>query len=683
MHNNLFLNRLIIVTDEGKTAYDELFHRGVNIIHGQNSSGKSTIVRFIFFALGGSYGDFVPEALRCRYVMAEVEINGNVYTLKRYLEKTDDGKRVNKKASMYIYFGPIEDVLNLEPCAVGHEHLMNRSNEANNLEPETWKMFPYNTTANRRSFSNVLFELLRLPEVKEGSNITMHQILRLIYLDQESPLSSLFFFEQFDQPFTRETVAELLMGLYDSQLSDAKLNRIKLEGRIDELKQSIKITGQFLDNPVKQSPAFLQQQIETLKQEINAISDEVRQLRNAQLSTQNSQLSTDSKLYTLNSKLEYERLQAQVSSLRQDLVTTENEIARLKADIQDSNYFIRALQQKIEAVDRSIATREYFDKLHLEYCPECLSPIDTHVEEGRCPLCKSEIDNSKGKSQAMRIKLEMQFQIRESQQLLDYNNEQLKQHNDRRAALRREVAEAQAKYDYAVRNVRSTHDERIDELIQTKGYKEGEIAQFLTLLESAEKYQRLKQELAAAEQERDNLNRYISAAEQRIRQQRALIERTIRDNGLYLLKNDQARQDEFGSATSLTLDYAQNIIYLDDGHTKLSASSSFYLKMAARFAFFLASVQVDSMMYPRFFLSDNMEDKGMEENRSRNFQNILVRRLKELEAKKHTPETCNLKPETIGYQVIFATSNIANELNKPEYTVGDYYSQANKSLKNV
>ena len=671
MHNNLFLNRLIIVTDEGKTAYDELFHRGVNIIHGQNSSGKSTIVRFIFFALGGSYGDFVPEALRCRYVMAEVEINGNAYTLKRYLEKTDDGKRVNKKASMYIYYGSIAEL-------------------EKDRRSEKWQMFGYNTTANRRSFSNVLFELLRLPEVKEGSNITMHQILRLIYLDQESPLSSLFFFEQFDQPFTRETVAELLMGLYDGQLSDAKLNRIKLEGRIDELKQSIKITGQFLDNPVKQSPAFLQQQIETLKQEINTISDEVRQLRNSEViygepvePTQNSQLSTDSKLYTLNSKLEYERLQAQVSSLRQELVTTENEIARLKADIQDSNYFIRALQQKIEAVDRSIATREYFDKLHLEYCPECLSPIDTRVEEGRCPLCKSDIDNSKGKSQAMRIKLEMQFQIRESQQLLDYNNEQLKQYNDRRAALRREVAEAQAKYDYAVRNVRSTHDERIDELIQTKGYKEGEIAQFLTLLESAEKYQRLKQELADAEQERDNLNRYISAAEQRIRQQRALIERTIRDNGLYLLKNDQARQDEFGSAASLTLDYAQNIIYLDDGHTKLSASSSFYLKMAARFAFFLASVQVDSMMYPRFFLSDNMEDKGMEENRSRNFQNILVRRLKELEAKKHTPETCNLKPETIGYQVIFATSNMANELNKPEYTVGDYYSQANKSLKNV
>ena len=98
-------------------------------------------------------------------------------------------------------------------------------------------------------------------------------------------------------------------------------------------------------------------------------------------------------------------------------------------------------------------------------------------------------------------------------------------------------------------------------------------------------------------------------------------------------------------------------------------------------------------MYPRFFLSDNMEDKGMEENRSRNFQNILVKRLNELENKRLSTINSKLstdsKPSTLNsklnndYQVIFATSNIANELNKPEYTVGDYYSQANKSLKNV
>ena len=91
--------------------------------------------------------------------------------------------------------------------------------------------------------------------------------------------------------------------------------------------------------------------------------------------------------------------------------------------------------------------------------------------------------------------------------------------------------------------------------------------------------------------------------------------------------------------------------------------------MTARFAFFLSSLQVDGMMYPRLILSDNMEDKGMEDSRSQNFQNILVRRLNNL--------------GNPNYQVIFATSMIAPELDKQEYIIGDYYTRDNKSLKNV
>lgn len=637
MQNNLFLNRLIIVTDEGKIAYDEKFHRGVNIIHGQNSSGKSTIVRFIFFALGGSYGDFVPEALRCQYVMAEVEINGKVYTLKRYLEKTDNGGGVKKNAPIYIYFGSMEE------CE-------------EDKRPEKWKCYGYNMSANKRSFSNVLFELMGLPEMKADSNITMHQILRLIYLDQESPLSSLFFFEQFDQTFTRETVAELLMGLYDEKLSDDKLDKIKLEDKIAELKQSIKITRQFLDDPVKQSPSFLLAQIDQLKKEMDGISEEVRKLREGETQREVQ-------------KLEYERMQGQVAELREQYQQVNDDIERLKADIRDSNYFIRALQKKIEAVDRSIATREYFDKLHLEYCPECLTKIEDNVEEGRCRLCKSPIDNSKGKSQAMRIKLELQFQIRESQKLLECDNDQLKERTAQSAILSRDLKAAQEKYDYAVRNVRSSQDERIDELIQTKGYKEGEIAQFNTLLESAEKYERLVNDLNKAEAEHERLSREIAATESRIRKQRMIIEQAITSNGVYLLQHDQDRQAEFRFATDFKMDFGQNIVYLSDRHIKLSASSSFYLKMAARFALFLSSVQESSMMYPRLIFSDNMEDKGMEEDRSRNFQRILVNRLTEL----GNPD----------YQVIFATSNIAQELNTTDYTVGEYYTRENKSLKNV
>jgi len=46
-----------------------------------------------------------------------------------------------------------------------------------------------------------------------------------------------------------------------------------------------------------------------------------------------------------------------------------------------------------------------------------------------------------------------------------------------------------------------------------------------------------------------------------------------------------------------------------------------------------------------------------------------------------------VKPETgaltLTYQVIFATSFVVEELNRPEYTVGEFYTRENKSLKNV
>lgn len=658
MQNNLFLCRLRILTADKKVAYDEQFHRGVNIIRGQNSSGKSTIVRFIFFALGGCYGDFVPEALRCRSVMAEVEINGTVLTLKRYLEKTDDG-RVNRYAPMFIHFGPMDETL-------GNRRLRSQLAEWFQYSTDEWQKFGYKTTTEHRSFSNILFRAMGLPEFKADSNITMHQILRLVYLDQESPLSSLFLYEQFDKELTRTMVAELLMGLYDQTLSDNKLKLVAVKKRIEELEQSLKITAQFLSRPEMRSPAQITVHIDRLTKEIDEITAQVQSLR-----TENGKQST------VNGKpaFEYERLQSEVAKLRSQLVTIDDDMARLDADIKDSKYFIETLKQKMEAIERSIETRHYFDHLQLDYCPECLTPINRRAEKGHCRLCKSPIDDSTGRSQAMRIKLELEFQMMESQSLQNRNSERRTELEAKRKALKKELEVAQQQYDSAVGNVRSTNDERIDRLVQQKGFKEGEILQYRTLLEQAERYDSLQRERDRLARESEGLERNIAAAEQRIRQQRAKVEKAIADNGVYLLRHDQDRQEQFRQATQFTIDFGQNVVYLNDRHVKLSASSSFYLKMAARFAFFLTSLTDENMLYPRLLFSDNMEDKGMEEDRSRNFQRIVVERLRDLTTYNY--ETI------IDYQLIFATSNIAKELDKPEYTIGDYYTKENKSLKNV
>lgn len=641
--NNLFLNRLIVKTYEGKTAYDETFHLGVNIIRGHNSSGKSTIIRFIFFVLGGCYSDFVPQALKCQLVIAEVEINGRLYTLKRYLEKTEDGNKVNKFAPMYIYFGGIEDYL-ADPQSKWNK----------------WQKYGYKTTNDHRSFSNILFELMGLPEFRAESNITMHQILRLIYLDQESPLSSIFFFDQWDKEIYRETVARILMGLYDAGLSNAKLDKIAIEKEIDEVKHSIKVAAEILKRPDSMSSSFLRSMIENLSKEVDDIIESVRRLREGYLKPE-----------TLNMKhpMEFQRLQQNIERQRREYGKIERQIQQLKAEIQDSNFFINALKKKREALSHSISTREYFDVLHLDLCPVCLNELNQHSDPNHCPVCNSPIDNFKGKTQAMRIQLDLGHQISESETLLKENMEELEEKQLLLRAQRRELVAAQKRYDNAVSNVRSTRDEQIDHLLQDKGYKEAEANQYRSLLEYAERYESLTNKLRELEAKNDDLARYIKAAEAKIEREEAIIDRSISENGVYLLNNDEVRQDEFVHANDFKVNYKQNQAFISNQQIKLSASSSFYLKMAARFALLFASLQIPSMKYPRFMFSDNMEDKGMEEDRARNFQRTVVARLSQI-----------ANPD---FQLIFATSNIAEEFDTDEYTIGEYYTPDNKSLKNV
>ena len=668
--NNLFLRRLIIVTDENKYAYDETFHRGVNIIRGQNSSGKSTILRFIFFVLGGTYQDFVPEALRCSHVVAEIETNGKILTLKRYLDKTEEGDRCKKDIPMYIYLGGIEDY-----------------KADQRPKYEKWHKYGYRSSSETRSFSNVLFQMMGLPEFKADSNITMHQILRLIYLDQESPLSSLFFFDQWDKELTRETVARLLMGLYDEELSQAKLEKEQVEKDIEIVIRKKKVAAELLEDPKTMSSQFLKGMIRGIEEEAVRISERVKELR---------ELSPDEEIRYIEAPVvrelalpaenqtnlpvkarkekekkvsfEFQRCQEEISTLRKEAGRIETKVNQLKAEIDDSVYFLDALRKKREAVERSIATRDYFDALNLDLCPVCLSELSPK-EPGHCPVCDAPVESSKGENQALRIQLELDHQISESEALLKANKTELDNLKDRLRTKKRQLTAAQRRFDDAVRNVRSTRDEEIDHLLETKGYKDAETNQYRTLLEYAERYERFSKELSDLQLHLDRLTNYIKAEENRIEREQRDIDQSISENGVFMLNNDQERQQEFMHANDFKVNYKQNLAYISNQRIKLSASSAFYLKMAARFALLFASLQVDTMLYPRLLFSDNMEDKGMEEERAKNFQRMIVKRLQELGNED--------------YQLIFATSNIADELNTPDYTIGEEYSQNNKSLKNV
>ncbi|WP_196232124.1 ATP-binding protein [Rhizobium etli] len=170
-------------------AYDEWFHRGVNIIRGENGSGKSTIADFIFYGLGGEFDRWKDAAQNCSAVRIEVETEQSVLTVQRAVG--------GKQEPILVYYGSLEASLD--------------------KGIDEWQRVPIRRPASGLdlSFTQIMFRAAGIPEAPNAanSNITMHQLLRLLYADQQTPPGKLFRFESFDTREIRETVGQLVIGV--------------------------------------------------------------------------------------------------------------------------------------------------------------------------------------------------------------------------------------------------------------------------------------------------------------------------------------------------------------------------------------------------------------------------------------------------------------------------------------
>ncbi|MHB8261862.1 MAG: AAA family ATPase [Bacteroidia bacterium] len=369
----LFLNRLIVVAHNNSIAYDEIFHKGVNIIRGKNSSGKSTIANFIFYVLGGDYSSWTTEALKCKDVIAEVKINGATITIKRHVSQGG-----------------------LQPMSIFWNNY-----EESKKDSVNWQTYPYKQTANTASFTNVIFNALSFPEVKSetDSNITMHQILRLLYIDQDTPTQSLFRFERFDLPLTRQAISEVLLGVYDDSLYNQRLSYRNAQKENEEKKKQFEgINKVFGQTGNATNIAGVQKEIELAKNELVTIDKSIIELR--------EQLIVKT---TKKTALNSEKIQAELIPIKNKIRELKNEMNQYEVEIFDSKQFISTLEKRLNDLNYSLLTRKILGELPLTHCPQCLSPLDNHVEEGHCLLCKQPLAEEAERANAKRLLQEMEL----------------------------------------------------------------------------------------------------------------------------------------------------------------------------------------------------------------------------------------------------------------------------------
>ena len=531
------------------------------------------------------------------------------------------------------------------------------SYEKSKTDSINWQTFPYKQTANTASFTNVIFNALTFPEVKSenDSNITLHQILRLLYIDQDTPTQSLFRFERFDLPLTRQAISEVLLGVYDDTLYGQRLAyRNAVKENDEKKKQFENINKVFGQSGAATNIGSVQKEIEATQAELKNIDKAIIELRQQSIIRTTARTATNS-----------EKIQAELIPVKNQISAIKTKINQYEIEISDSKQFIATLEKRVDELNYSLLTRKVLGELPLTHCPQCLSSLENHVAEGHCFLCKQPLAEEAEKANAKRLKQEMELQIKESKSLLEDKERAFVELIGELPVYEQKARVLQKQLDTSIEASQTTRDERIDGLLISKGGVEKKIEYLTQQIKAVEMLELLKRELAelAALTERLKLEINQKEVQQKQKLQTAL--QKIREYTLFILRNDLDRQEEFRSGRIVEIDFQKDAYSLDGGNN-FSASSKIYFKNAVLFSIFFASLELNFFRYPRFILCDNMEDKGMEKVRTQNFQNLITS-MSERFGKDH--------------QIIFTTSMIADELNDSPYCVGENYDRNNKTLK--
>jgi hypothetical protein len=303
----------------------------------------------------------------------------------------------------------------------------------------------------------------------------------------------------------------------------------------------------------------------------------------------------------------------------------------------------------------------------MNHCPNCLSPLDTPTDENHCELCKQQLPEDKGSSQIKRMQQEIDNQIRESKKLFLEKEHQQLQFKSSFPTIEQKARALQRELDEAMATVKTARNQEFDELLIKKGELRSKNDYLIKQLKALEQIEVIRKELAGLKLKIETLRGRIFAKEGEQKRRLESAYQLIESYSLRLLHSDLGRQPEFTSGRTVSLDFDKNTFALD-GENNFSESSNVFLKNSVRFSMFFASLEKGFFRFPRFILCDNIEDKGMQPDRSQSFQNELV----------------NISSESnTRHQIIITTSMISPDLNNTQLCVGKFYTETEKTLKLV
>jgi len=322
------------------------FEDGLNIIRGENSLGKTTVLKLIHYGLGAGGDDFIKEINECENLLLDVSLNGQHFRIRRHLQK--------RSARVRVY--PIGEF---------------------GLDPNYY--FDYQLG---REFSDFLLHNLNMPinQIPRGGRlvgetrpVSFLELFRLMYVSQDWGYVSIQARQRYER--MKHAVFETLLALSGMELFDLEVERSNLEARKQEIQTEIANTRRLL-----------QELNVPTKGEINQRIDELQTAREAKVK----------ELQTVKQRLRGTpqwalAFRQEIVDLDQEVQATTEEIAFLNQKLNEYRLSRNDALNEQQRLQRFDISRKVLSSFTFLQCPRCSQSITNDMrareDQRNCMLC--------------------------------------------------------------------------------------------------------------------------------------------------------------------------------------------------------------------------------------------------------------------------------------------------------
>lgn len=609
---------------------------GINIVVGDNGSGKSTFTYFIEYALGGSIKYFTEQNATEKhreiiqdennYVELKVLIDEKTYTFKRFINTTD------------IFIQDEENVFS---------YPINRSKETASY-----------------TFSDWLLEQLDIPsfELNLGSitwRFNFNDLARLLIYDQDTETKKIFKSPSNDNFITdsviiRKSIFETLLGIssveffkkYD-ELRDSQKNKDLALAKLTDFN--------LINTKIDIDKDDLEKQIDNYHKEYVDLINErnLYQSQNTKVSEKTEHLS-----------------QIQQDLISKDILVSElsvekrsNEVEVLKIEKLFDN-----LNHEISEIEKIIFTNDKLNLFSLQVCPFCMTKKDPI--EGKC-ICGSDLNNDDYEK--------FVYNSNEYKNILQYKKKSiqtieiaLESYKKEILSIDKKLTETETESNQLKNKLRniigaiefSGNSQFIDEINDKIFDLKSEILDKETMLENVERKEILEDDFASKNETYKRINKEYNSLKQQFEFENQSTINSFNEIYSELMKLSSAKVSE----AEINEDY---LPILDGGFYK-NKSVNVPKRLMYYFTILSLALKLEKVKHPKILIIDTPEADGID---TKNLKKDLLLLSKALELSKKKPN------DEIGkFQVILTTGGSKYPKEFEEFIIERFNTKTNKFI---